>query len=439
MSKIQNIEKILDNFTVKGTNFEDFKNESQAMADITKDVVIKGGDIIFLSLCDIKERQIPGKAMFYVLSEEYISDFLLQGKPLRIGTIPVENIGEELLEEIRNTTGLIAVINNDKYIVSDIAIPTLSLRASVSGNMSINRQNLIRNLHFADAIISKNENIHFVYREIEGVKETGDKYIVRKIFAALGSQFCAVPQTIITDAANIVADEGVLGTVNTREWLIDHEFTDLYLEFPDVAEELCTSYKLPDEVTPGVFMCTSDVGSSSIIARGVFRKGRSYVITDEVMIKHVGNIVPEDVVKRINDEIFPNIRKLPETLALLIGEEIADYSKLDLTKEKDAGKNFNAVLNLLEKTSKKVLKGVLPAKRQKALLECMADEINSTIKYTLYDIAIDFISVPDRVEGLDNVTLTELRKACAKVPFVLADNIHPSTVEKEEEIVLLPA
>ncbi len=435
---MNNVEMILNPTVYRGSDYEEFKKKTEEMAGITKEIVVRGGDITFLSLCDVPEVQEPGKVVFYVLNEAYLSDFMNNGGKLRCGRVAEEEIGAELLDELRNTTQLMIMVKEEKYLVSDIAVPTLTIRASVSGDNTIHRQNLIRNMHLADAILGKNENIHLVYRETQiGEKADGTPIIAKKIFAGLGGTYRLVPQTILSEAADLIADEAVLGKMEVEAWSVDQRFTDLYLDFPEAAEDFAAMYKIDDTIHPGVFLCTSDVGASSVIVRGVYRKGRSYVITDEVAIKHVGAITPKDILERVNEDVFANIRKLPEALSELIGRSVLDYTKLNLSTEAGASANFSAVSGVIEKTFKKALKNVLPAKRQKALIECMVDEINSSLPYTLYDIAVDFISVPERIEGLDPVTLNEVRKACAKVPFILGDK--KTAEKKEEEIVLLPA
>lgn len=430
-------EKVLcDGFRVCGTSYEKFKKETAELTEITKGLIVKNKDVTFLSLCEIPEYQVAGKVSFFILSQSYLLDFMENGKKIHVGTINEEKIGSSLLDELRSTTGLIAIIHNEKYIISDIAVPTLSIRASVSGDLTINRQNLIRNMHFADAIFSKNDSIHFVYREIQiGEEADGTPIIAKKIFAALGKYFKAVPQTILSDITDIVADEKIFGKTDIREWSIDHRFTDLYIEFPDAGEDFKDLYKLEDLVIPGIFLCTSDAGNSSIIARGVYRKGSSYVITDEVMVKHTSKATVE-LIKEKMDEIFINIRKLPETLAQLIGEEVIDYSKTDLSTERGGLQNYEAVKQYIEKTAKKSLKGILPAKHLDVLVKCMCDEINSSVPYTLYDIATLFMEVPERVEGIDMYTLTEVRKACAKVPYILQ---HKTVKTEEKDIFLLPS
>ena len=428
-----------DAFALQGNMMEDFEEVTKMMAENTKSLIVRPDEVTFLSLCNVEEMQRPGKVVFYILSAENLEDFMLHGKALHVGTISEEKIGAELLEEMRRTTGLMAIINREKFLVSQIAMPTLTIQSMVSGTATINRNNLYRDMHIADALIARNEKVHFVYRECEiGKGPDGSPVIVKKIFAALGRYFSPCEQTVLCKLSDLIKKENLLGHPEVRFWKVDHEFTELYLEFPKAAEEFKTMYKLKSDIMPGIYMCTSDTGSSSVICRGVYSTGgRSYVITDEVRSKHTGALSPESMLEQVDEHIFANIRLLPEALMKLMGETVTDPA-WDLSTESGSARNYAAVSKKIESIAKDAFKKILPVKRLKSLIECMQDEINSGLVYTLYDIAVDFMSVPERVEGLDATTLTEIRKACAKVPFALAKKTKTKE-EKEEEIFLIPA
>lgn len=251
-----------------------------------------------------------------------------------------------------------------------------------------------------------------------------------------GKRLYVCTQSVLTDAAEKLYAEEYLGRKEVKYWKINHEFTDLHIELPDVAREFSEAYKMPEEMTPGVFMCTSDVGSSSIIARGYLRIGKHIAVTDEVMVSHRGMITGDDIVKTINENIFPKIRVLPEALATLIGKPVIDYSSVDLSTEEGAAANFNAVRVLI----KDILNGPrfkrLSQKQRINLRECLTDEINSSVHYTLYDIAMIFMSLADRIEGADRFLQNEIRKGSAKVPFDLLSGKKKE--ESEDDIVLLP-
>nr|WP_297765627.1 hypothetical protein [uncultured Butyrivibrio sp.] len=424
-----------DNFALHGSEESDFRAANAFMEGTTKELTVAGYEIKFLSYCPLPSQQREDETPFYVLSSDKVSAFL-EGEKLTIGRIQNKFFGsDEYLEEIKKTSGLCCLIGNKLFEISELALKTFTLRAEVKGDMTIGRSNLIRDLHIADAIFTKNEKIHLVYRE-----EEVNGVTVRKIFAGLGGAYKLIPQTILTKAIDKITDEGTVGKANVTCWDIDHLYSTALVSLPEIGEEIADEYKIPAEIVPGLYISTSDVGLSSIIIRGIYRRGNSYCVTDEVMMKHAGMITPEDILEKADETIFKNIRKLPEVLAELMGREVIDYSKTDLTSTAGAEKNYKAVADVLKKEVQKVCaEAKVSGKKRDQLLEAMCSEINTDIHYTLYDIAVDFIGIPDRIAGLDKDTITRLRKACGQTPFRLSKVKNISAVTEEEEVVLLTA
>lgn len=427
---------LMDKYNVHGNELEMLRKTNEELEAKTKELVVKGYQMDFYSYCPLPSLQEEGKQTFYILRQEYIKGFL-EGDRIHIGKFKNDIFGnDEILNELKETSGLVIVIDKTPYIVSQLALPTFTLRAEVKGDMTIQRNNLIRDLHLADAIYDKNENIHLVYRE-----EEVNGVMVRKIFAGLGNAYKLVPQTIITKAIDKIAEAGTVGEPKLSFFEADHLYTTAELILPEIGESLAEEYKLKGSIMPGLYLSTSDVGASSVIIRGIYKKGSSTVITDEVMMKHAGNkITPESILAEADENIFAGIRKLPEVLSELIGREVTDYSKLDLTIPDHCEKNFKAVYDILKKEINRVGKEAkLSGKKKQQLLECMADEINSELHYTLYDIAVDFMGVPSRVTGLDRDTVVRLQKACGQTPFKLSKSVAVFAGAEDEDVVLTPA
>ena len=74
----------------------------------------------------------------------------------------------------------------------------------------------------------------------------------------------------------------------------------------------------------------------------------------------------------------------------------------------------------------------------KSLQTLLKEEFNGEIRYTLYDLAVDIMMMPDRIEGLERDGLIKLRKACARAPFEVEKCIS-KTSSNDEELVLLPS
>lgn len=91
-----NKQKLLDNYEDAGTNYEEMKEKIKCLGERTNLIKVRPRDITILSLCQIKKLQKPGMAVFYILSYDYLQDFIEYGQNFRIGSIPISDIGEEL-------------------------------------------------------------------------------------------------------------------------------------------------------------------------------------------------------------------------------------------------------------------------------------------------------------------------------------------------------
>ena len=139
---MNNRQMLLDTFEYKGNTEETLKENISFLANNTNCISLKTKDITILSLCKIASLQKPGMALFYILSQEYITDFIEFGDKLRMGSIPINEIGQELYDELESTTGLMLVINNQKFLVSKDALLTMCQQACISGDMTTCRANI---------------------------------------------------------------------------------------------------------------------------------------------------------------------------------------------------------------------------------------------------------------------------------------------------------
>lgn len=424
-------EKILmDKFKMTGNDYESFKKAIARMDEITKVEDIKKKDILPLSLCDLAEKQKDDSYIFYVMGRAHLDNVLLKGENFTYGAIKKDKLDKNLFEEMRNTTQYMWNIEGKNFFFSDLASPTFASRVSDTGENMLNKVNLFRNLKWSDDLTSSNECMRVVYREHEGQ---------RKIMGCLSSAFAPVKQQILCDVIDAINDEKILGAPNVRYWSVDHEYTDIYMEFPEAAEEIQSTYGLKDAIVPGIFLCTSDIGRSSIIARSTYRMRKSgYVIMSEVTRKHSGDIKKEELLDMINEGIFSTVRVLPEKLADLMGKEVIDYANIDLSTEEGREKNIAEVGKVNDKIIKKIFTKVIGFSKMKSLQTLLKEEFNGEIRYTLYDLAVDIMMMPDRIEGLERDGLIKLRKACARAPFEVEKCIS-KTSSNDEELVLLPS
>lgn len=418
-----------DEFSLVGTEEEAFKNGLEEITSMTKDFVAKASDVTFLSLCKIPKYQKEGRLAFYILSEDNLEHFRLLGDGLHCQSIQEERLEKGLVEELKEKDEMLALVHGNLYFVSNLAISTLMGRTGVTGDTTVARPNIFRDMHLADAAYSRNDNIHFVYREIGKM---------RKVFACLGGAYKLVPQTILLEILDRFRTEGMVGKIEVHDWSIDHAWTRIYLDFPDMANDFATMYKLPEKVIPGLLLQTSDLGLCSVTVRSTYRIGRSYVTADEVTQKHTLGANAEEIKKRVDDEIFSAIRKLPEALMELLGRYTYGSATTNLNNHLHANENRLATEQVIRYVMKRVIQPILSAKHATPLLESLILELNPEAHYTLYDIAILFMGLADRLSGVPKTTTERLRKACGTVPFLLLE--YPKTpVLEEKEIFLLPA
>lgn len=409
-----------DSYRKDGTEIVSFEDETQKMVDCTKLKDVTSAQVEFLSYCSVPSAQRVDAYPFYRLTEESIERFL-NGESLNVSYIK-KNYAPDLLEECVNTSQLLCLVEGEKYLVSEYAIPTMTIRASVGGEKTINRVNLIRNLHLADGFLSKgSEHTKLLYRE--------DENGIKKIFAFLGNYYHIMPQTILGDVVNFIEDEAILGKIEVKSWEIDHRFTHIYVEFPEGAEDFKDIYKIPDSIVPGISIMTSDTGCSSLSVRGTYRIKNTVITFCEYLKKHTSEISAEDILKTVDERVFTDVRKLPETLVCLM-DSILDYSKVDIKTEAGGIQNLEKFKDLAEETLRKCVSDI-GKKRIAKILEQLMEEIAEDMPYSFYDLAIILMDLQTRVTGLDRETESNFRKGLAKIPYVL------EKLMKKEDIKLV--
>ncbi len=391
---------ILNAAATSGTDYGQFKVENQDLAMATKTETISGRDITFLSLCEIPEYQEPNATTFFVISDATLRDFRKYGRDLKRAILRDSSYPAECVKEMKQTTGLMFLIGGEKYLVSQHAMATLSMQASISGTMTLQRSNFLRDMHLADALFYKNDTLTIVYREIETAKIP-----VKKVYAVFAGAYKEIPQTVVANIADAVMCDPVMGNASVNAWYIDHELTRLEMSYPKIQDEYTKEFGVND-ITPGVMIQTSDVGDSAIRVFGTQRVRKSYVITEEITAKHTQkNTDVSKIIEAVDEKIFFDHRKLPELLAELIGKEVA-------ADDLDA---------LVEDSIMKLLKSVLSKRHVQALIDAVMLELDPTITYTLYDIAVLLMELPERIVGIDDSLMLSVRKALASAPTVVGE------------------
>lgn len=435
---------LLDTWNVSGKTIPEFSN---AVADAKR-----YSHIVKKNLCDFKvlsrvdDAEYPDSFVFYYLDENSIHELYESGKvPKRKvskkNVIKSECLTEDFEKFFREndlTTRLMLIDNQNKiYFVSQGALATLSLRTKCAGDWFFS-PSLSRDIAIAEIFINSSDIVTVSYCEVGGV---------RKILSFCTEKYAEVPITILTDIIDRVvsgdeaggkcegrAVRGKMGSIECKWWNLSHRYAEIYIEFPDVAKDIESTYGFSDRIVPGLYLATSDTADSSLFIRSTYRSsGKSYIVVDEVQVIHKGNIKLDKVMESIDNTIFAKFLRFPEQLASLIMKDVTPGT-IDLTTEEGRLRNQTIVMDTIKNVFKAIgMVDAVSKKNEKILINQLSSEINPEIAYTEYDIATLIMELPERLEGLDRKRRVLFQKACANAVPVMAAERH---VTKQNSILL---
>lgn len=426
---------LLDNWAVSGSNIEEFKDINRKLAEATHCDKEKVSEIPYFTSYArayheaAKKTGETGKVPFFVLSKETLEKVQMTGGKIQCGYVLDEKLPSEALkEESFNGNGLMVKFNGRFVPFSDLTFGGFLQKAGLDG-AGVYGDSLIRNELMIDNIYQsqKNKAFQFVWRETED-PDTGKKDM--KIFGVMSSAYSYIPQTTICDVYDRLAVGEDFNHPVAKQWSIDHSITRIYSEYPDEAE---------DGLIPGVELRTSDIGTSSFMVYATMRQEKSnrYVIIASVSRIHKGSNDTEELLKKVNEEIFPELRVYPTLF-----KELDTPIVPPLVTNEDKKEQVEKLKGIYNKVFKSMKSG-LSKKRKKELKKALIAEINPDREYTWRDIAEQLISVPDRVIGLDDTTsvFQAFRKDMGRAPFLLKDikdKVVPFTTKEndEEEVIL---
>jgi hypothetical protein len=393
-----------------GTDVNEFNKVLDELSAATTTMVVGAKEIALLSR---KDSDDPKNVWFYHLVPDAIWNYNSAGVPYlsvrKIDREALVKIGaEDLLNEYEKQTSLMMMINGCLYFTSDSLPATLGMRANVAGDQmyipSVERDILVAKG------LNKDEATTCIIRNDGGL---------RKVVSVLTSKYTYQPQTLLTDIYNQIVKDNVLGKVSCRRWNVDQHTAEIYLEFPEKADELADLYELEDKITPGVYLAKSDTGDCSITVRATWRIGNSTTIQSEYKRKHIGVVKKEDILKSVKESVFDKYTILPDMLCELMAIDITDPSWRTSMLKKDFECKHKATVAEAFKNIFKQLEMVkaIGKKNEKALYEELCSEINPELDYTAYDIAVRIMTIPESVRGLPKAYEPKLAMACGKAPY----------------------
>lgn len=420
-----------DNWFATGSSLDEFKDLIEKLNQMTKFVKVEANNLCFYYKLDSPTRGayrvllvMPDELYVY---EQRLAEYKMspepeaQEPPIPLnGIISERKVNVELANETFASTGFIVGCNDSysPFYMSKNSMVTLCARAGIT--IEQGRRSMYLTQALCEALGEKNAKMKMVIREVQG-----DGRIHQKAFAFLSDAYTPIPMDTLPKVLDRILEDKKMGETKVKEWYVDHTFTAIRIEFPDAGEEFSDISGIPDRVIPGLSIMTSDTGSSSFIVRGTYRVSGSgrHVTVDEYAHKHTGKVTPEAVLDACDKDIFQKFRNLPEALADKMGKIIGSDKK---TIEKAYKKGMHEL----------GLRKAMGVRRAKEMVEQLVAELDPSAVYSEYDIAMTFLGLADRIDGVSKTVLERIAKACGKAPFISYG--AEKAAEEEEEIVLLP-
>jgi hypothetical protein len=410
---------LLDEWRKTGNSLEELKELIETMNQITTMKKVHTHDITLLSLHK-KGRVGDYNTMLSVVLDPLNLPSLTDGNvKYRQHKVDLAKISPELYREWEENKLSFSFTDPDSfdepefYLTSGSFLQT-SDRFGLTGH-AISKPTLCRDAYLAEIFARKNINNTMVYREVEGVK---------KAFTLLSDKYCHIDQKVLFEIIEYLEQDASVGKVRCHHWEVDNFITKLYVEFPDKADEFQKTYGLPTKFVPGLLITTSDTGNSSFKFAGTWRIGNSISIASEYKRKHIGDVTAEDIKNEVAKKVFPEYAAIPDALCNLMNIEVTKAGSLTTPAGKESNKaTIDELVN--EVFHDLGMVKLLGKKLEKALKEKFKEEFVGDIYYTAYDIAVQFMSLPERAMVIQSSgevknlrDLTSLQQATMKVPFL---------------------
>lgn len=408
--------KLLDSWTETGNNIEEFKKIINDISASTTMMIVRKPDLTLLSKSDTSSSEV---IPMYILKPGNIWEISKTGRSIKAGSMKRSTFTDakldDLLKEYEEQTHLMLQHNGACYFTSTNLSPTLGLRVDMGGN-SMLEPSLERDILIASRLGDpSNEAID---DEMALIIRKGP--MVRKVFAALSKKYAYVPQSFMCDILDKINTDGVLGVMDCNKWEINHQYGEIYVEFPEKADELTTIYDIDEKLVPGLYLSKSDVGECSITVRATWRVGNSIILLDEMHRKHSGKIDMDKLMDDIDKIVFSKYTKLPEKLCELMTIDVTDPTwKKTLSASKFESANRKAVQAMIKSIFKQIkLVDNTTKKVEKELYEALCDELDYSMSYTAYDIAMIIMQLPSRtILNMQKAYEAPLAKACGQAAF----------------------
>lgn len=390
--------ELMDSWSASGTDFKEFQRMVERMAKNTYVANVRTNSLMLLHYLGLSPTN-DDKMLFSVHSEQQVTDSKRINTALYLSALRDSGMDEKFIKEIQDSTKLICRMGgygaqrNDFYFTSKHLSRDIAARAELGGDAVYDPTDE-RETYIMSRYIKSPVNANAVIR-----RNGEDGNVVHKIFALPSSTYCYIEQTILLEMAAKLAAE--LGDFVCDKWYIDHFITQVWLTFPEHADDVCETYGIPAEFVPGVLLETSDTGDCSVRAIAFWqRKGSNRARIGMYEREHRGSFDERMILTAYQKKLMGRYLELPQRLAELLSITVPDSAAA-----------IEAILRMVHASKE------LGKKRAQSLLEAMQAEVSAKPSMSAYELAMLFMDLPARI--IDDKTYLEvIENIAGKVPFL---------------------
>lgn len=387
--------QLIDTWFKTGHDYNEFVDLVQNITKSTYSFGTLTDDITLLHCLGANPNK-PDTLTFSMSGKKQIAENRFANINLDIAETKSQGLTDEFVDEIVSRSKLMLRLYSDSggqtfCFASSHLSRDLAARARLGGD-AVYTPTALRNRYIMENFVSLPVNTSAVIR-----CNIDEGNHVHKVFALPTSNYTYIPQTMILDMADALAGE--LGKFECDHWYIDHFITRVWLTFPEKAKDICDVHKLPETLTPGVLLETSDTGDCSIRAIAYWkRKGAARIGTYEH--EHRGTVEPTKILDGMQAKLMPRYTELPKRLCELLTIDLPDPAA-----------SIERIFSMLNANK------ILGKKRAANFVEAMTGEVSSLGTMTAYEMAMMFIDLPARYVE-EKALVDSLEEMVGRVPFL---------------------
>lgn len=387
--------QLIDTWFETGTDYNRFVDLVRNITKSTYSFSTLTDDITLLH-CLGPSPDKPDHLVFSLSGKKQIIENRYASVSLGIESSKSQGLTDEFIDEIVSRSKLMLRLYSESSgqtycFASSHLNRDLAARARLGGD-AVYTPTVLRNRYIMENFVSLPVNTSAVIR-----CNPEESNRVHKVFALPTSNYTYIPQTMLLEMADALANE--FGKFKCERWYIDHFITRVWLTFPEKAKDICEVHKLPETLVPGVLLETSDTGDCSIRAIAYWqRKGSARIGTYEH--EHRGTVELTKIIDSMKMKLMPRYTELPARLCELLTIDLPDPAA-----------SIERIFSMLNANK------ILGKKRADNFVKAMSDEVSSLGTMTAYEMAMMFIDLPARYVE-EKALIDSLEEMVGRVPFL---------------------